>query len=151
MMRSWTFEGREVTEADVEGHFGFVYVITNIVDGRRYVGKKLLSRAKTTTVKGRKKRSRVESDWKTYFGSSTELLEDVKKLGEDSFKREIVMFCDSRGLCSYHEARLQFEYGVLLSDRWYNSFIGCKIHASHVRPKKLSRTSPLGKKPARQK
>lgn len=59
----------------------------------------------------------------------------VESKGKDNYKREILRLCRTKGECSYYEAKLQFQYDVLLSDEFYNEFIGCKIHAKHIRDK----------------
>lgn len=123
---------------------GFVYMITNLTTGRRYIGKKNLYAAqtrirtvtlKTTGVKKKKKvRSTVESNWKDYYGSSEELSNDVDVLGKHSFKREILRFCASKGELSYFEAKYQFDYDVLLNaDLWYNSWVSVKVHRTHLK------------------
>jgi hypothetical protein len=137
----WLFEGTELTDLP-DDKVGFVYLITNLVTGRSYIGKKLskFSRVKYKVVlqkngiKKRKKiRSKVDSDWQTYWSSSPEVQADVKALGEDKFKREILYFADSKGQLSYLEAREQFQRQVLENpDQWYNGIIQCRIHRSHV-------------------
>ena len=123
---------------------GFVYIITNLKTNRKYVGKKLAKFSKTTykTVvlkNGKKKkkkiRSKIDSDWKDYYGSSKELNEDVEKLGTENFKREILFFCKSKAECSYVESREQFSRKVLESDDYYNNNIMCRIHGSHIKNK----------------
>jgi hypothetical protein len=108
-------------------------MITNLTNGRKYIGKKLLKFKKTKQVKGRKKSFLVDSDWKTYFGSNKVLQEDVKNLGEQNFKREILHLCKTKGMCNYLEAKLQFENNVLESDEWYNDYIMCRLNGSHVK------------------
>ena len=123
---------------------GFVYIIVNLKTNRKYVGKKLAKFSKTTykTVvlkNGKKKkkkiRSKIDSDWKDYYGSSKELNEDVEKLGTENFKREILFFCKSKAECSYVESREQFFRKVLESDDYYNNNIMCRIHGSHIKGK----------------
>ena len=80
-----------------------------------------------------KKKIIKESDWRKYFGSNNELKQQVQKLGEDKYKREILKFCRTKGECSYYEAKLQFQYDVLMSDDYYNEYIQCRIHAKHLR------------------
>jgi hypothetical protein len=99
------------------------------------VGKKLAKFTKTKApLKGqkRKRKEKVESDWKTYWGSSNHLIEDVKTLGEENFTREILHFCPSRGIASYLEAREQFERKVLESDEYYNGIINVRIGGSNI-------------------
>lgn len=122
----WTYQGKPILSAP-DSYIGFVYLITNLLSGKQYIGKKLLTKAKTRMVKKRKKRSRVESDWATYYGSSADLLADVALLGAENFKREILRFCSSKAELSYHEAAEQFSRGVLLSKDYYNKWISCKI------------------------
>lgn len=129
----WIYDGVVIDEPD-PSFIGFVYVITRLDTGRAYIGKKLLKFKRSKTIKGKKKKLLIDSDWKSYWGSNKTLQEEVKTLGEDLFKREIVRFCKTKGDCSYHEARLQFENRVLENPTlWYNEFIGCKIHRSHVK------------------
>lgn len=139
-MSAWTYKNRPVTDDDAEGYEAFVYIITNNVTGRRYIGKKILLRKVTRKpLKGktRKRHSKVKSDWETYFGSNKQLLADVEELGTDSFHREIVRFCSGRGEANYHEARLQFYFGVLMDpEGWYNDWIMVKVHRKHVLKKK---------------
>ena len=130
----WTYQGKPI-ETLPEGCEGFVYLITNLTNNRKYVGKKL-ARFKVTKppLKGRKnkRRSTKESDWKTYWGSSEHLNADVKELGEDKFIREILHFCTGRGELRYLEAKEQFDREVLLTDEYYNGIINCRIGSSKV-------------------
>ena len=138
---SWLFEGKTI-EALPEDCVGFVYLITNKLSGRRYIGKKLAKFSKTTykTVKlknGNKKRKKIrgkiESDWQTYYGSNEQLNKDVTQLGSENFTREILYLCRSKAECSYIEAREQFSRRVLESDNWYNGHIQVRVHGSHIR------------------
>jgi len=137
----WLFEGNEITDLP-DDKVGFVYLITNLDTGRRYIGKKLSKFSKVkykvvlqkNGIKKRKKiRSKVDSDWQTYWSSSPEVQADVLTLGEDKFTREILYFADSKGSLSYLEAREQFARQVLENPtNWYNGIIQCRIHRSHV-------------------
>lgn len=131
---NWTYKGKEITEVSAE-YEGFVYLITNLTDNRKYVGKKL-SKFKTTKppLKGKKNKRRgtKESDWRDYWGSSDKLLADVEKLGENNFTREILYFCKSRGEMSYLEAREQFERRVLETDEYYNGIINVRVGGSKI-------------------
>lgn len=121
---------------DIAGYHGFVYAITHVESGRTYIGKKsLVSRRSRPPLKGKSRRRRdtVESDWRDYWGSSEELLADVERLGEKAFTREILRLCSSRGELNYAELREQVTRDVLLRpDLYYNSFIGTKVHRSHL-------------------
>jgi hypothetical protein len=127
---SWIYKG-EIVE-DIGNYIGFVYIITNLRTERRYIGKKNFYFSKTKQLKGKKKRYKVESDWKDYFGSNEELNHHVNIFGKDQFRREILRFCSSKGEMSYFEAKYQFQNDVLESDQWYNSWISCKIHKKHL-------------------
>jgi hypothetical protein len=130
----WTYQGK-IVETIPEGIEGFVYLITNTTNNKKYVGKKL-AKFKTTKppLKGRKNKRRgtKESDWKDYWGSSDKLLADVEQLGQDKFTREILYYCKSRGEMSYLEAREQFERRVLETDDYYNGIINVRVGGSKI-------------------
>ena len=128
----WIYKGQSINSEDVDSFVGFVYLITNTSNNKRYIGKKLLKKPKTRIVKGKKKRSFVESDWKQYYGSNKELQEDVALLGSSIFTREILRMCKSKGECNYFEAKFQFSLNVLEDDSFYNSWIQVKVHKSHL-------------------
>ena len=135
----WTYNGKEFTDTP-EDYQGFVYIITELDTGKKYLGKKNFWRPKIlpkNSKRSRRIRTRVESDWRGYYGSSKELQVLVEQRGGDNYKREIIRLCRNKGEMSYYEAKAQFDNDVLLSDEWYNEFIGCKIHARHIRKKKL--------------
>ena len=130
----WTYQGKIVEELP-EDCEAFVYLITNTTNDRKYVGKKLAKFKKTRPpLKGRinKRRSKVETDWRDYWGSSDQLQEDVNQIGEDKFTREILYYCPSRGVASYLEAREQFERRVLEKDEYYNGIINVRVGGSKV-------------------
>lgn len=133
----WVYNDKEFNETPDEFQ-GFVYMVTEKDTGKKYIGKKFFWKPKILPVtKSRKRRvrTRVESDWRTYYGSNKEVQTLVESKGKDNYKREILRLCKTKGECSYYEAKLQFQYDVLLSDEYYNEFIGCKIHAKHIRDK----------------
>ena len=136
----WLYNNQELTELP-EDCVGFVYLITNTISNRKYIGKKLAKFARTTTKtvtlkngtkKKKKVRSKIDSDWMNYYGSSIELNKDVESLGKENFTREILFFCKSKAECSYIEAREQFARRVLESTDYYNNNIMCRIHGSHI-------------------
>jgi len=134
----WTYQDTQIEELP-EDCVGFVYLITNTISGKKYIGKKLAKFAKTTykVVKlknGTKKkiRSKIDSDWRDYYGSSPNLSKDIELLGKENFKREILYYCTSKAQCSYIEAREQFLNKVLESDEWYNGQISVRVHGSHI-------------------
>lgn len=137
---TWYYANEQVLELPEEC-VGFVYIITNLVSGRRYIGKKLAKFSKTTyktvklkngTKKKKKIRSKIDSDWREYYGSNAELLKDVTELGTENFRRDILFYCSSKAECSYVEAREQFTHKVLESKDWYNGHIQVRVHGSHI-------------------
>lgn len=129
----WLYEGQEYQGPD-EKLVGFVYIITCIPSGRKYIGKKLFWSMRRKQVKGKVKRVKTESDWKKYWSSSEELKADVARLGEENFKREILHLCFGKGELSYLEVREQIDNRVLEHPaQWYNNLIYCKIHGSHLK------------------
>lgn len=131
---SWFYKNKEVTDIP-EGMIGFVYIITNLADNRKYIGKKLTQfKRSKKPLKGRtnKRRYTVESDWKDYYGSSDDLSADVELLGKDKFKREILFWCSSKSELSYIEAREQFTHKVLESKQWYNGHIRVRVHQKGI-------------------
>ena len=140
---SWFYKG-SLVETLPEDCVGFVYLITNTLNSRKYIGKKLakFSKTSTRTVKlknGNKKkkkiRSKIDSDWRDYYGSSPELSKDIESLGKENFSREILFYCKSKSECSYVEAREQFSRKVLESADYYNGHIQVRVHGSHIRNK----------------
>ena len=139
----WYYKEEEIEELP-DDTVGFVYLITNLTNNRKYVGKKLAKFSKTKiktvtlkngTKKKKKVRSQVDSDWYTYYGSSLELSNDVDTIGIEHFKREILYFCQSKAVCSYLEAKEQFERKVLESNDYYNNNIMIRVHGNHIRGK----------------
>ena len=140
---TWLFENAPV-EVLPEDCVGYVYLITNLVNGRKYIGKKLAKFSKTTykvvklkngNKKKKKIRSKIDSDWLTYYGSNDELNKDLATLGSENFRREILYYCNSKAQCSYIEAREQFRHQVLESDAYYNGQISVRVHGSHIKNK----------------
>ena len=130
----WTYNGEKIEELP-DNIEGFVYLITNTTNNRKYIGKKLAKFKKTRPpLKGKKnkRRSKIESDWRDYWGSSDHLIADVEKLGEDKFTREILYMCESRGLMSYLEAKEQFDRRVLETDDYYNGIINVRVGSSKI-------------------
>ena len=128
----WKYNNIPVDELP-EGCEGFVYLITNLTNDKKYIGKKLARFKKTKPpLKGKKnkRRSTIESDWRDYWGSSDRLNEDVSLLGPSNFTREILYYCTSRSELSYLEAREQFDRKVLETDEYYNGIINVRVGGS---------------------
>jgi len=108
---------------DPENYYGFLYIITNTVSGKKYIGRKFYhSYRKRIPVK--------ESNWRTYTGSCKPLNEDIKTLGKDKFTFEIFKQYKTRGNVIYYECNYQHKFDVLTErdengERlWYNGNIG---------------------------
>ena len=132
---TWLYKDKIYDETP-EQFQGFVYIITELDTGKKYIGKKFFWKPKTlplTKTRKRRVKTRVESDWRKYYGSSITVQNLVEEKGLDNWKREILKLCETKGECSYYEAKLQFEHDVLLTDEYYNEFIGCKIHSKHIK------------------
>lgn len=135
----WLYQGKEwqlPEEFNPDVVYGFVYLITNKMDQKKYVGKKFFWSQKTlpiTKKRKRRKRLKVESDWRTYWGSNKYLVEDVKNHGPENFTREILHLCKTKGECAYYEAKEQFDREVLLTEEYYNGIISCKIGGRTVK------------------
>jgi len=131
----WYYKDKEFNETPEE-YQGFIYEITELRTGKKYIGKKNFWRPKTlpkNSKRSRRVKTKVESDWRTYYGSNVELQRLVEEHGPDEYERVILRLCKTKGEMSYFEAKLQFENDVLLSDKYYNEFIGCKIHSKHLK------------------
>lgn len=135
----WQFDEIDVTSDQIEKWQGFVYLIENRETGRKYIGKKNFWTPKTSyktdpkTKKKKKIRSRIESDWKAYYGSSKSLEADVLALGKENFKRSILHFCDNKSQMSYLELREQIDARVLENDLYYNDWIMVRVRKAHLK------------------
>ena len=128
----WTYQNKPFTEIP-DGIIAFVYVITNTINDRKYIGKKLFKFTRSTKKKGKRVKKQVDSDWQEYYGSNKELLNDVAVLGKENFKREILYLCKTRGEASYMEAKEQFSHDALILESYYNEWIMVRVRKSHVK------------------
>ena len=126
-MSHWLYENKTLNTIP-NGHFGFVYLITNLSSGRKYIGRKYFYSTRRIKVKGRKTRKviRKESDWKHYIGSNKTLKNDINRLGKKNFKFEILCFGETKGQTNYLEENFQHRVGVILDDDYYNGSIGSR-------------------------
>jgi len=132
----WLYNDKEVSDEDIEGYVAFVYLITNLQNNKRYIGKKLFTKTRSKVIKGRVRKKKIvtESDWRDYYGSNEILKQEVEQFGADKFKREILRFCKTRGTANYFEAKFQMEHAVLENpDEWYNEQIRVRVHRSHIK------------------
>ena len=107
----WRYNERVFDSCDIGDNFGFVYLITNKSNQRQYIGRKYFWSFRTPI--GKKRKVKIESDWKKYYGSCPELKEDVKKYGKETFSREILSIHKTKGLCNYEETKQLFLNNVL--------------------------------------
>jgi hypothetical protein len=132
----WNYEGNAFLDRDIENFVGFVYIISNRDSGKFYIGKKtFIFKKKLPPLKGKKrKRTKlIESDWKHYYGSSSDLNEDIEKYGKNKFSRKILKLCKTKTEMTYYEAKYQFEMGVLTEENCYNKWIVCKVRKSNIK------------------
>lgn len=132
----WIYNGEQFTSEMIGNNLGFVYCLTDTVNGKKYIGKKKFwSKITRPPLKGktRKRKEIKESDWQNYFGSSTETQALVEEFGASRFHREILHLCETAGIMGYLELKEQMDRQVLLDDSYYNGIIQARIHRNHVK------------------
>lgn len=123
----WIYQGEIFKSSNIQDYFGFVYLITNKINFKKYIGRKNFFTYRKP--KGKKRKIKQESDWKKYYGSCDELKEDIKLLGKENFNREILSLHKTQGKLNFEETRLQFLHNVLIESldngepAYYNSNI----------------------------
>jgi hypothetical protein len=128
---TWYYDG--VPFDDDGTAFGFVYLIENLITGKKYIGRKYFSKAGTKQVNGKKRKIRKASDWETYYGSNETLKREVTELGAHNFRRTILYLCKSRSECSYWETFEIFSRHALLDESFYNDWVSAKIRKAHLK------------------
>ncbi len=134
----WLYEDKIFNPAEYsyENLAGFVYLITDLNNNKKYVGKKNFWKIhKLRPLKGKvnKRHSKRDSDWQTYYGSNEKVKLLVEQEGENRFKREIIKLCKTKGEMTYYEMKEQIDREVLFKEDYYNEFIGGKIHSKHLK------------------
>ena len=126
----WFYQDKEFTEDMIGDYVGFIYIITNLTNNKKYLGKKNFTKPKTYQKNKKKKRKIVSSDWMKYCGSNKDLQEDVAKSPhpEQNFRREIIRLCASKAEMAYYETKYIFENDCILLESWYNHWVSCKIN-----------------------
>lgn len=127
----WHIKGIPI-DSIPDGKYGFVYCITNKYNKRKYIGKKFFYASKTYQLKGKKRRKKVESNWKNYWGSNQNLQDDIKEFGKENFDREILYLCKTKTECAYLETKTIINSCALLLDSYYNDWVSCKITRKHL-------------------
>ena len=128
---TWYYNG--VPYEDDGTHFGFVYLIENLITGRKYIGRKYFSKAGTKQVNGKKRKIRKTSDWESYFGSNETLKAEVAEIGGHNFRRTILHLCKSKSECSYFETYEIFSRHALLDSVYYNDWVSAKVRRAHLK------------------
>ena len=125
----WKYNQKDFLEVP-KNMEGFVYLITNTTNQKKYIGKKNFWTRRKDRKTGRRKK--VESDWRKYYGSCDELKEDIKKLGEENFLREILYLCPHKKSMSFYETMEQFKRDVILREDYYNTNVEGKFFSSEA-------------------
>lgn len=147
-MINWLYNGSTLSENVENKYHGFVYKITNKINGKFYIGKKsfisnkrkklgkkeLAALPKTRGRKPTTKLIQSDSGWREYWGSSKLLLEDIKKLGEENFTKEILVLCTNKKQLTYYEFHYQAQYNVLFVDNSYNENIQGRFFRKNFEP-----------------
>ena len=107
----WLYDGKVFESEDIKDYFGFCYILTDLENGMKYIGRKYFHSVRKK--KGIRKRVRSESDWKTYYSSSKKIQQMVQESGPNRFKREILSLYKKKGQVNYNETKLLFQHNVL--------------------------------------
>lgn len=130
---NWLYKGRVLTDDMIPAKaIGFIYMITYLPTGQRYIGRKLLTKAHRRQKNKKIIRSRIESDWREYWSSSPEVKQLIESEGADNFVREILVFADMKGKLNYLEEKFLYCVGAMESDEWLNSNIRSKMFKRNI-------------------
>ena len=123
----WKYKGDVLHELP-DDVYGFVYRITNKITGKKYIGRKYIKTVRRVKKGNRKNRKRIvgESNWRTYLGSSKELLADIEEYGIENYSFDILAFGYTKGQVNYLEEAIQYKLNVLVDDTYYNNSIGSR-------------------------
>ena len=135
---TWLYKGEPFDETDE--YFGFVYLIENLTNGRKYIGRKYFTKAGYKQVNGKRKKIRKASDWEAYYGSNETLKREVAELGAHNFRRTILHLCKTKSEAAYLETFEIFTRHALLDDVYYNDWCSCKVRRAHL--KNIHRQNP---------
>lgn len=124
----WVFKGEEFHTEQINGYHGFVYCITNLLDGRKYIGRKYFFTDRRNPKGKGKRRIRKETDWKEYYGSNEELKQDVQRLGTHNFRRVILSLHKTKGMTNYTEIAEQIKRDVIFDENYYNLSVNGKYY-----------------------
>lgn len=139
---TWIHKGQQIlSEDDIpkdKKYVGFIYLMTQKSTGKKYIGRKMLYKPKYVTVKKKRKKTMVQSDWLDYYSSSPAILEHIEEHGTDDFTREILAFISSKGNMAYAEELALYTVGALEKpDEWLNENIRAKIYRSWCKPDEI--------------
>jgi len=107
----WLYNDKVFESEDINDYFGFCYLLTDLENGKQYIGRKYFYSIRKK--KGIRKKVRSESDWKSYYSSSKKVQQIVKESGPNRFKREILSLYIKKGQVNYNETKLLFQHNVL--------------------------------------
>ena len=127
----WLYKDLPFDEEKIGDNVGFVYIITNLSNGKKYIGKKLFTKSKTYQRNKKKRKTRVSSDWQTYTGSNANLNEDIKNTAPELEKR-ILHLCSTKGWLSFYETLEILQSRALQDETYYNEWCSIKLHRKHL-------------------
>jgi hypothetical protein len=134
----WKYENKEISDlSEIPfGAFGFVYEVLHKPSGKKYIGRKQLISVITKALgkkelaeitdkrASKKKKVQKESDWKTYYGSHSEIKQLIKEGKQEEFERTILEFAFAPKHLTYLETKYLFSLGVLENgDVYFNDNI----------------------------